>query len=89
MKIQIRDRESWALLAETSLANKIFTVVGDKFVCKEEITMRVIANGTAMPIAFLVTDAGKFIRVINLDMSTASLRDGNDITIPVGAFTWG
>jgi hypothetical protein len=89
MKIQIRDADSWRLLAETSLAGKHFTVIGDLLFCDDVLKMQVIADGTPMPIAFLVTDQGKFLRVIDLDLSTPYVRDGHSIEIPVGAFSWG
>jgi hypothetical protein len=89
MKIQIRDTDTWALLGEISLTGKTFTVIGDHFVCDEELTIPIIADGTAMREAFLLTDQGRFIRVIELALSWNTLRKSGTIQIAAGDLKWG
>jgi hypothetical protein len=67
MKVQVRDINTWALLAEADLTGKKFTVIADRFVSDEEISMTVIATGTTMPDAFLVSDEGRVIRLVSFD----------------------
>jgi hypothetical protein len=89
MKIQIRDIVNWALLGELSLTGKKFTVVGDYFVCDEELNIPIIADGIAMRDAFLVTDQDTFIRVIELTPSSDILKKNGKIQIAAGDLRWG
>jgi hypothetical protein len=89
MKVQVRDVNTWALLAEASLTGKKFTVTDSHFVNDEEISMTVIANGTAMRDAFLVGGDGRVIRLISFDATSANVGPGTIITVPAGALKWG
>jgi hypothetical protein len=89
MRVQVRDIDTWALLAEAELTGKKFTVVGDRFVNDEAISMAVIADGTAMPDAFLVDARGRVIRLVSFDLLVTNIRQGYTITIPAGDLKWG
>jgi hypothetical protein len=89
MKVQVRDIDTWALLAEADLTGKKFTVVDDRFVNDEEISMTVIADGTAMPDAFLVDERGRVIRLVSFDSLVTNIRQGYTIIIPAGDLKWG
>jgi hypothetical protein len=89
MKVQVRDINTWALLAEADLTGKKFTVIADRFVSDEEISMTVIATGTTMPDAFLVSDEGRVIRLISFDGWASNVGPGTIIQIPAGDFRWG
>jgi hypothetical protein len=89
MKVQVRDINTWTLLAEADLTGKKFTVVDDRFVNDEEISMTAIADGTAMPDAFLVGEWGRVIRLISFDSLTTTIKLGYIITIPAGDLKWG
>jgi hypothetical protein len=89
MKVQVRDINTWALLAEADLTGKKFTVVDDRFVNDEEISMTAIADGTAMPDAFLVSSDGRVGKLISFDSLVFSIRQGYIITIPAGDLKWG
>lgn len=79
MKVQVRDVNTWALLAEAELTGKKFTVVGNQLVSDEEINMPVTANGMAMPDAFLVDDRGRVIRLISFDAGGSNIGPGYTI----------
>jgi hypothetical protein len=89
MKVQVRDINTWALLAEADLTGKKFTVTDSHFVSDEEISMTVVANGIAMPDAFLVGGNGRVIRLISFDTPTSNIGPGDTIIIPAGALKWG
>jgi hypothetical protein len=89
MKVQVRDVNTWALLAEASLTGKKFTVVGDRLISDEDIDMTVIATGTAMSDAFLVGDDGRVIRLISFDAWSSNVGPGTTITVPAGDLKWG
>jgi hypothetical protein len=89
MKVQVRDINTWALLAEVDLTGKKFTVVRDRFVSDEDINITVTTTGIAMPDAFLVDDDGRVIRLVSFDLSTSNIGPGTILTVPAGAFGWG
>jgi hypothetical protein len=89
MKVQVRDINTWALLAEADLTGKKFTVTDSQFVNDEEISMTVIANGTAMRDAFLVGGDGRVIRLVTFDATSANIGPGTTIIVPAGALKWG
>jgi hypothetical protein len=89
MKIQVRDVETWKLLAEADLTGKKFTVTDSHFVSDEEISMTAIADGTAMPDAFLVGGNGRVVRLISFDSPVTNIRQGYIIMVPAGALKWG
>jgi hypothetical protein len=89
LKVQIRDINTWVLLAEADLTGKKFSAVGDRLLSDEEISMAVIANGMAMPDAFLVGDDGRVIRLLSFDSPATTIGPGYTITIPAGNLKWG
>jgi hypothetical protein len=89
MKVQVRDVNTWALLAEADLTGKKFTVTDSHFVSDEEINMTVTGTGIAMRDAFLVGGDGRVVRVISFDAASSNVGPGTIITVPAGALKWG
>jgi hypothetical protein len=89
MKVQVRDINTWALLAEADLTGKKFTVTDSHFVSDEEISLTVTGTGIAMRDAFLVGGDGRVVRLISFDATSSNVGPGTIITVPAGALKWG
>jgi hypothetical protein len=91
MKVQVRDVNTWALLAEADLTGKKFTVRGDRFINDEDISLTVTGTGMMMRDAFLVSDDGRVIRAVTFDTlgEGVNVGPGTIITVPAGDLKWG
>jgi hypothetical protein len=91
MKVQVRDVNTWALLAEADLTGKKFTVVGGRLINDEDIDLTVTGTGTMMRDAFLVSDDGRVIRAVTFDTlgEGVNVGPGTIITVPAGDLKWG
>jgi hypothetical protein len=91
MKVQIRDVNTWALLAEADLTGKKFTVRGGRLINDENIDLTVTGTGTMMRDAFLVSDDGRMIRAVTFDTlgEGVNVGPGTIITVPAGDLKWG
>jgi hypothetical protein len=89
MKVQVRDVNTWALLAEADLTGKKFTVRGDRFINDEDISLTVTGTGMMMRDAFLVSDDGRVIRAVTFDALGENVGPGTIITVPAGDLKWG